>query len=107
MVPAMIYLLRVPTSVVLGTSLFHIVSLTAVTTVLQAVENRTVDVVLAALLMVGGLIGAQFGARASERFKAEQLRLLLAALVLLIGLRFAWQLIAHPPDLFSISGAAG
>jgi uncharacterized membrane protein YfcA len=107
MVPAMIYLLRVPTSVVLGTSLFHIVSLTAVTTVLQAVENRTVDVVLAALLMVGGLIGAQFGARASERFKAEQLRLLLAALVLLIGLRFAWQLIAHPADLFSISDAAG
>jgi uncharacterized membrane protein YfcA len=107
MVPAMIYLLRIPTSVVLGTSLFHIVSLTAVTTVLQATENNTVDAVLAVLLMLGGLIGGQVGTLAGERFKTEQLRLLMAALVLMIGLRFAWQLIAPPADVFSISGIAG
>jgi len=103
MVPAMIYLLRVPTSVVLGTSLFQIVFLTAVTTVLQASQNQTVDAMLAVLLMLGGVIGAQFGTIAAERFKAEQLRFLLATLVLLVGLRFAWQLIAPPADLYSIS----
>jgi uncharacterized protein len=103
MVPAMIYLLRVPTNVVVGTSLFQIVFLTAVTTVLQARFNFTVDAVLAVLLMVGGVIGAQFGAAAGERLKGEQLRFLLAALVLLVGLRFAWQLIAPPRDLFSLS----
>jgi uncharacterized protein len=89
--------------VVVGTSLFQIVFLTAVTTVLQARFNFTVDVVLAVLLMVGGVIGAQFGAAAGERLKGEQLRFLLAALVLLVGLRFAWQLIAPPRDLFSLS----
>jgi uncharacterized protein len=107
MVPAMIYLLRVPTSVVLGTSLFQIVFLTAVTTVLQAALNQTVDAMLAALLMLGGVIGAQFGAIAAERFKAEQLRFLLAALVLLVGLWFAWELIAPPAEVYSISAAFG
>jgi uncharacterized membrane protein YfcA len=107
MVPAMIYLLRVPTSVVLGTSLFQIVFLTAVTTVLQASQNQTVDAMLAVLLMLGGVIGAQFGALAADRFKAEQLRFLLAALVLLVGLRFAWQLIAPPADVYSISAGLG
>ena len=85
MVPAMIYLLRVPTNVVVGTSLFQIVFVTAATTVLHALQNQTVDVVLAVLLMVGGVIGAQFGAVAGERLKGEQLRFLLAALVLLVG----------------------
>jgi uncharacterized membrane protein YfcA len=107
MVPALVYLLRVPTSVVIGTSLLQIVFLTAITTVLQATENHTVDVVLSVLLMLGGLIGAQFGTRAGERFKTEQLRLALAALVLLIGLRFAWQLIAPPTDVYAISEAFG
>jgi uncharacterized membrane protein YfcA len=107
MVPAMIYLLRVPTSVVLGTSLFQIVILTAATTVLQASLNQTVDAMLAVLLMLGGVIGAQFGAIAAERFKAEQLRFLLAALVLLVGLRFAWELIAPPAEVYSISAAFG
>jgi uncharacterized protein len=107
MVPAMIYLLRVPTSIVLGTSLFQIVFLTAVTTVLQAALNQTVDAMLAVLLMLGGVIGAQFGAFAAERFKAEQLRFLLAALVLLVGLRFAWELIAPPAEVYSISAAFG
>ena len=107
MVPAMIYLLRVPTNVVIGTSLFQIVFLTAVTTILHASQNQTVDVVLAVLLMVGGVIGAQFGTVAGVRLKAEQLRFLLAALVLLVGLRFAWQLVAQPSDLYSLSPAAG
>jgi hypothetical protein len=107
MVPAMIYLLRVPTNVVVGTSLFQIVFLTAATTVLHASQNQTVDVVLAMLLMVGGVIGAQFGTIAGERLKAEQLRFLLAALVLLVGLRFAWQLVAPPSDVYSISPAIG
>ena len=107
MVPAMIYLLRVPTSVVLGTSLFQIVFLTAVTTILQASLNQTVDAMLAVLLMLGGVIGAQVGAFAADRFKAEQLRFLLAALVLLVGLRFAWQLIAPPADVYSISAGLG
>jgi uncharacterized membrane protein YfcA len=103
MVPAMIYLLRVPTNVVIGTSLFQIVFLTAATTILHARLNYTVDVVLAILLMAGGVIGAQFGAVAGERLKGEQLRFLLAGLVLLVGLRFAWQLIAEPRDLYSLS----
>jgi len=107
MVPAMIYLLRMPTNIVVGTSLFQIVFLTAATTVLHASQNQTVDVVLAVLLMVGGVIGAQFGALAGERLKAEQLRFLLAALVLMVGLRFAWQLIAPPADLYSISSPVG
>ena len=107
MVPAMIYLLRVPTNVVVGTSLFQIVFLTAATTVLHASQNQTVDVVLAVLLMVGGVIGAQFGAIAGERLKAEQLRFLLAALVLMVGLRFAWQLVAQPVRFYSIGVAIG
>jgi uncharacterized protein len=107
MVPAMIYLLRVPTNVVVGTSLFQIVFVTAATTMLHASQNQTVDVVLAVILMVGGVIGAQLGAAAGERLKAEQLRFLLAALVLMVGLRFAWQLIAAPTDVFSISAPVG
>jgi uncharacterized membrane protein YfcA len=107
MVPAMIYLLRVPTNVVVGTSLFQIVFLTALTTVLHATQNQTVDVVLAILLMIGGVVGAQLGAAAGERLKAEQLRFLLATLVLMVGLRFAWQLIAPPSDLYSITVPVG
>ena len=106
MVPAMIYLLRVPTNLVVGTSLFQIVFLTAATTVLHSSLNQTVDVVLAALLIVGGVIGAQFGAAASERLKGEQLRFLLAVLVLMVCLRFVWQLVARPAELYSISAIA-
>ena len=102
-VPAMIYILRMPTNVVVGTSLFQIVFVTAVTTILHAKQNFTVDAVLALLLMVGGVIGAQFGAVAGERLKGEQLRFLLAALVLMVALRMAWSLIADPGELFSLS----
>ena len=107
MVPAMIYLLRVPTNVVVGTSLFQIVFVTAATTILHATENKTVDVVLAMLLMIGGVIGAQFGVVAGEKLKGEQLRFLLAALVLLVCIRMVWGLVAMPADLYSISGVGG
>ncbi len=102
MVPAMIYLLRMPTNVVVGTSLFQITFVTAVTTVLHAKQNFTVDVVLALLLMVGGVVGAQLGAMAGEKLKGEQLRFVLAALVVLVCLRMAWSLIANPGELFSL-----
>lgn len=104
MVPAMIYILRMPTNVVVGTSLFQIVFVTATTTILHAKQNFTVDVVLALLLMIGGVVGAQFGAVAGEKLKGEQLRFLLAALVLLVALRMAWSLIAAPTELFSLGG---
>jgi len=107
MVPAMIYLLRVPTSVVVGTSLFQIVFVTAATTILHATQNQTVDIVLALLLMIGGVIGAQFGVVAGEKLKGEQLRFLLAALVLGVCLRMAWGLIATPSELFSIGPVFG
>jgi uncharacterized membrane protein YfcA len=103
MVPAMIYLLRMPTNIAVGTSLFQIAFVSAATTVLHASLNQTVDIVLAILLIVGGVIGAQLGAVAGERFKGEQLRFLLAALVLLVCLRFAWLLVASPAELYSLS----
>jgi uncharacterized membrane protein YfcA len=103
LVPAMIYLLRVPTTVVVGTSLFQVTFLTAATAALHASLNQTVDVVLALVLMAGGVVGARFGAAAGVKLRAEHLRLMLAALVLLVGMRFAWQLVATPSDLYSAS----
>jgi hypothetical protein len=102
MVPALIYLLRVPTNVVAGTSLFQITFVTIATTILHATLNNTVDVVLALVLMLGGVIGAQFGAAAGTRLRGEQFRFLLALLVLAVGLRMAWGLIAMPAEVFSI-----
>jgi uncharacterized membrane protein YfcA len=107
MVPAMIYLLRVPTSIVIGTSLFQIVFVMAATTLLQAVQNKAVDVVLALVLIVGGVVGAQLGAAAGGRLKGEQLRFLLAALVLLVCLRIGWDLMIRPTELFSIGPPIG
>lgn len=103
MIPAMIYLLRMPTNIVVGTSLFQIVFVTALTGVLHSVENQSVDVVLGLLLVTGGVIGAQLGVRAGERLHGEQLRALLAALLLLIGLRLGYDLITPPSDIYSIS----
>ncbi|MBI1261941.1 MAG: TSUP family transporter [Rhizobiales bacterium] len=103
MIPAMIYLLRMPTNVVIGTSFFQIVFVTALTGILHSVENQAVDVVLGMLLVIGGVIGAQYGVRAAERLPAEQLRALLAALLLLIGLRLGYDLFTPPSDVFSIS----
>nr|WP_295109816.1 sulfite exporter TauE/SafE family protein [uncultured Caulobacter sp.] len=102
LVPAMIYLLRMPAPVVVGTSLFQIVITTSLTSVLQAGRNQTVDIVLATLLLLGGVIGAQLGARASGRFRAEELRALLALLVLLVGLRMGADLFIKPEEAFVI-----
>jgi uncharacterized membrane protein YfcA len=102
MVPAMIYILRMPTNVVVGTSLFQILFVTALTTFLQATQNHTVDIVLAILLIVGGVIGAQFGARAGRKVKAEELRMALALMVLGVCVKLGWDLVVTPADLFSI-----
>ena len=102
LVPAMIYLLRMPAPVVVGTSLFQIVITTSLTSVLQAGRNQTVDIVLATLLLIGGVIGAQLGARASGRFRAEELRALLALLVLVVGLRMGADLFIKPDEAFVI-----
>lgn len=107
MVPAMIYILRMPTSVVIGTSLFQILFVTALTTFLQASQNQTVDLVLAALLIVGGVIGAQFGARAGQRIRAEELRAALALMVLAVCLKLAFDLVSDPADMFELMETAG
>ncbi len=103
MVPAMIYLLGMPTKVVIGTSLFQIIFVTAFTTLLHAVTNYTVDVLLALLLLVGGVIGAQFGTIIGTRLKAEQLRILLALMVLAVCGKLALDLLLRPEDLYSLS----
>ena len=107
MVPAMIYLLGMPTVMVVGTSLFQIIFVTANVTVLQAVNNQTVDVVLAMLLLVGAVFGAQLGARASSKLQGEHLRSLLALVVLGVCAKLAYDLIAVPPDLYSLGGVVG
>ncbi len=107
MVPAMIYLLHMPTNVVIGTSLFQIVFITALVTVLHAVDNQTVDIVLALLLLGGGVIGAQFGARAGQYLKGEQLRALLALMVIAVCLRLLFDLLVEPGELFSLDIAGG
>ena len=102
MVPAMIYLLKMPTSVVIGTSLFQIGCVTALTTILHAITNHNVDIVLAFLLMIGAVTGAEFGASAGQRLNGEQLRFLLAGLVLLVSARIAWDLVTRPLELYSL-----
>jgi uncharacterized membrane protein YfcA len=102
-VPAMIYLLRMPTRVVMGTSLVQIIAVSAITTVLQATNNFSVDIVLAGLLVSGGVVGAQLGVRMGARLRGEQLRLLLALLVLTVGAGLFWQLVATPADVYSLS----
>ncbi|AMY67851.1 sulfite exporter TauE/SafE family protein [Frigidibacter mobilis] len=103
MVPAMIYLLGMPTKVVIGTSLFQIIFVTAFTTVMHAVTNQSVDMMLALLLILGGVVGAQFGSQIGARLKAEQLRILLALLVLGVCALLALDLLWHPGELYSIS----
>jgi uncharacterized membrane protein YfcA len=103
MVPAMIYVLGMPTSVVVGTSLFQIVFVTGFTTVLHAWQTQTVDVVLAVVLLLGGVIGAQVGARLGQRIKADQLRILLATLVLGVCIRLALDLFIEPRELYAVA----
>jgi uncharacterized protein len=102
LVPMLIYLLRVPTGVVIGTSMVLTLVTMASATILHAFTNHLVDAVLALILMVGGVIGAQFGARAGQNIRGERLRLLLGILVFSVGLRFAVGLVLRPEDLFSI-----
>jgi uncharacterized membrane protein YfcA len=102
MVPAMIYLLGMPTAVVVGTSLFQIIFVAANVTFLQAVQNQTVDLTLAMALTVGGVIGAQIGGRVGAKLPGEQMRVLLAGLILFVAIRLAYELGAHPADLYSV-----
>jgi uncharacterized membrane protein YfcA len=107
MVPAMIYILGMPTKVVVGTSLFQIIFVTAFTTMLHATTNFTVDIVLAVLLLVGGVIGAQIGTKIGLRMKAEQLRILLALMVLVVCAKLAADLLLQPAELFSLGAPGG
>ena len=103
MVPAMIYLLGMPTKVVIGTSLFQIAAVSAFTTLMHAVSSNTVDIMLAVLLIVGGVVGAQIGTHWGARLRAEQLRVLLALLVLAVCGRLALDLVLRPDDIFSLA----
>ena len=101
MVPAMIYLLGMPTSVVIGTSLFQIIFVTANVTLLQSVQTQTVDFLLAGTLLFGAVIGAQIGTRFGGMLRGEQLRGMLALIVLLVSIRIGYELISIPLDIFS------
>jgi uncharacterized membrane protein YfcA len=103
LVPAMIYILGMPTGVVIGTSLFQIIFVGANVTFMQAWQNHTVDVTLALLLIVGGVIGAQFGTKAGQRIRGNELRVLLGGLVLLVSAKLGIDLFTRPDDLYSLA----
>ena len=107
LVPMLIYFLRVPTATVIGTSTVLTLVTMGSATVMHAATNHLVDAMLALILMVGGVIGAQFGARAGQNMKAERLRLLLGLLVLGVGVRFALDLLLQPNELYSIRSTGG
>ena len=101
LVPALVYLLRVPGNMVIGTSLLQVVAMMAATTILHALASQSVDILLAFCLMVGGTVGAQFGASAGKYLRGEQLRAMLAVLVLAVAIRFGLSLILTPGDIYS------
>src|ERR1700732_1778893 len=103
LVPAMIYMLGMPTAVVPGTSLLQIIFVAANVTLLQAYTNRTVDAALALVLLAGGVIGARVGSQFGTRLRGDQLRLLLALMVLAVAAKLAFDLTVRPPDLYSIA----
>ena len=107
LVPAMVYVLRMPAGMVVGTSLLQIIVTSTLTGILQAGRNQTVDIVLASLLIVGGIVGAQYGARASYRFRAEELRAILALIVLAVGLRMGLGLFFAPDEPFVLLSGMG
>jgi uncharacterized membrane protein YfcA len=107
MVPALIYLLRVPTNVVIGTSLLYTLITMAAATVLHATADKSVDILLALLLMVGGVFGAQFGVQVAQVLRGEQLRALLALLVLAVALRVLLGLFLRPDEIYSIAVLGG
>ena len=102
MIPAMIYILRMPTNVVVGTSQFQILFVTASSTLLHAASDRTVDLVLAFFLVLGGVMGVQLGVRVGSQLRGEELRALLGILVVGVALRLFFDLVATPADLYSI-----
>ena len=106
MVPAMIYLLGMSASAVVGTSLFQIIFVTAATTLLHATSSKSVDIVLALLLLIGGVAGAQMGVRAAQKVKPENLRLALALLVLAVAVRLLFGLTVKPQSLFTLDFGA-
>ena len=101
-VPAMIYLLGMPTSLVVGTSLFQIIFVAANTTILQASQNQTVDIVLATILLLGSVIGVQLGSRFTNILRGEYLRLILSSIIILVSLKLLIDLVTVPTDLFSV-----
>jgi uncharacterized membrane protein YfcA len=103
LVPAMLYVLRMRAGAVVGTSLFQIIITTAITTILQAGRNQTVDIVLSTLLLLGGVVGAQLGARFASRFRAEELRALLGLIVLGVGVYMGLELFVKPHDIFLLA----
>lgn len=107
LVPALIYLLRVPTNVVIGTSLAYTLVTMAVATVLHATANKSVDIMLAVLLIAGGVVGAQFGAQVGQALRGEQLRALLALLVLGVAIRVLLSLFLRPDQIYSLSVVGG
>lgn len=109
LVPALVYILRMPGNMVIGTSLLQVVAMMAATTILHAVSSQSVDILLAFCLMVGGTVGAQFGASAGKYLRGEQLRALLAILVLAVAIRFGISLVMTPGDVYStaVIGASG
>ena len=107
LVPAMLYVLRMRASVVVGTSLFQIIITTAITTILQAGRNQTVDIVLSTILLRGGVVGAQYGAKLSGRFRAEEMRAALGLIVLLVGIQMGLELFVRPSDLFLLAPGVG
>jgi uncharacterized membrane protein YfcA len=104
MVPVMVYMLRMPMHVVVGTSLFQILFTCINVTVMQAITNHTVDLVLALILLVGSTLGAQVGAKLSRRLKADQLKILLASIVLLVMVQILVSLILTPNLLLTYKG---
>ncbi|MFL6857009.1 MAG: sulfite exporter TauE/SafE family protein [Allosphingosinicella sp.] len=102
MVPAMIYLLGMSAQVVVGTSLLQILAVTAATTIIHATTTKSVDVVLAALLLAGSVIGAQFGARLAQKAKPELLRMFLAIIILAVALRMAIGLGWRPDEIYTV-----
>lgn len=103
LIPALIYMVRLPTRLAMGTSAFQIIFITAITTIMQATQNQTVDAMLAAPLILGGVIGAQIGVILGNRLKAEQLRLLLGLLVVAVAVRMAVDLVTPPSDTYNLT----
>jgi hypothetical protein len=103
MIPAMIYLLKMPPAIVVGTSLFQIIFITSIVTIMHSVSTQSVDIVLASILIIGGVIGAQIGSKIGMKIKAEKLRFLLSIIILAVCIRLGLGLLLEPEYLYSIN----